>query len=98
MNRASLKLVFLGYGCAILSLFFGGDTVQVCIAIGLGVAGLLIGLLAASRGRPRNGIAILILSVIFAYLGATGFYQGFIEGFAQAYQAARLAHQGQVQQ
>lgn len=96
MNRASRKLVLFGYGCAVLSLLFGGDTVQLLIAVGLGGAGLAIGIVALVRGRPLNGAAVIIFSVIFAYFGATGFRQGFLGGFEQAYQASR--HPGQAQQ
>lgn len=97
MQRVDSKLIWLGYGCAVLSLFFGGNAVEVPIALGLGAIGLVIGVIAASRGRPLNGVAVIIISVIFAYLGATGFRQGVVEGFEQGYQSARERNQGQMQ-
>ena len=95
MLGADRKLVWLGYGCATLSLFFGGTGLGLLITILIGVAGFAIGVFSAFRGRPRNGIAIVVISLTFAYLGTTGFRQGLVEGFEQGYQAGRHATQGQ---
>ncbi len=89
MKPANRKLVLLGYGCAVLPLFIGNNGVEIFIGIALGVAGVCFGITAASGGRRINGTVIIILSVLFAYLSATGFRQGFVD----SYQAARQQQQ-----
>lgn len=93
MQRADRRFVWLGYGCAILALFFDGARGGFLIAIALGIAGLAIGITTLARRRPLNGAAIIVMSIVFAYLGATGFRQAFIGGLGQGFEAGQQAGQ-----
>jgi hypothetical protein len=50
-----------GYVCAAISLLF--------LPPGFGIAGLVLGIIALTRGRTGHGIAIIVLSVSLAFFG-----------------------------
>lgn len=62
--------LWVGYVFAVISLFFCPP--------GFGIAGLVIGALNVSRGHAGNGIAQIVLSVVF---GTIGTIWGMISGF-----------------
>jgi hypothetical protein len=61
-KKGSSATVVAGYVCAGLSL--------IIFPIGLGIAGLVLGIINVTKGRTGHGIAQIILSVVLGTIGA----------------------------
>lgn len=70
-NDSPAGIIFLGWACALISLFIP--------IIGIGGIGFSIALINGSKAK-NAGIFLIIFSVIFMWLGFTGFGSGFIGG------------------
>jgi uncharacterized OB-fold protein len=62
LKKQSNSLVAAGYVCAVLALFI--------FPIGLGIAGLVIGIINITKGRVGHGVAQIVIAVTFGILGA----------------------------
>jgi hypothetical protein len=60
--NANKRLIVIGYICAFVSLF--------CFPPGFGIAGLVLGILALTKGSTGHGITIIVLSVTLGVVGA----------------------------
>ena len=60
-RQQSKTLVVSGYVCAVLALFI--------FPIGLGIAGLVIGIINLTKGRVGHGIAQIVIAVTFGIVG-----------------------------
>jgi hypothetical protein len=79
IQRAAHMFVWLGYGCAILWLVFGGNVVGCLMALALQIAGLAWGIIILCHRRRLNGAAIPVISVVLVCLSAIEFRRDFRE-------------------
>ncbi|WP_051907214.1 zinc ribbon domain-containing protein [Secundilactobacillus oryzae] len=70
-NDSPAGIIFFGWACALVALFIP--------IIGLGGIGFSIALINGSKAKSA-GILLLIFSIIFMWLGFTGFGAGFMNG------------------
>ncbi len=73
-SQSVTQFLIWGWISAIVSLF---------IPV-IGAASIVLGYFTIKRHRTGAGIALIIVAVVFIYLGLTGFGTGFISGFNKA--------------